>query len=114
MYENAGLVKWYNSGLQPRRSRAAGRFLLLNIYMYYVYLLKSKKDKGFYIGYSADLKARIKDHMEGLVESTKYRIPLRLIYYESYENKIAAQERERKLKQFGSAYKGLIKRLKLE
>jgi putative endonuclease len=83
-------------------------------FMYYVYILKSEKDNKLYIGYSSNLKARLGDHTEGLVEATKNRRPLKLIYYESYENKIAAQERERKLKQFGSAYKGLLKRLKLE
>jgi predicted GIY-YIG superfamily endonuclease len=56
-------------------------------YMYYVYLLKSKKDSGFYIGYSSDLRRRFTEHTEGRVESTKNRRPLELIYYESYNTK---------------------------
>lgn len=82
--------------------------------MFYVYLLQSIKDDGFYIGYSSDLKLRFQDHNNGKVESTKHRRPFKLIYYEAYFKKELAEERERKLKQFGSAYNGLLKRLKLK
>jgi len=82
--------------------------------MYYVYLLQSKKDKGFYIGYTLDLKLRFLQHQNGLVKSTKHRRPLKLLYYEAYQTKKLAQEREEKLKQFGSAYTALLKRLKLK
>ncbi|MFH0968990.1 MAG: GIY-YIG nuclease family protein [Patescibacteria group bacterium] len=81
--------------------------------MYYVYLLKSEKDNKFYIGYSSNLKLRIKEHEDGLVESTKHRRPLKLVYYEAYPNKLLAEDRERQLKKFGSAYSGLLKRIKL-
>jgi len=37
-----------------------------------------------------------------------------LIYYEAYNNKNLAEERERKLKKFGSAYSGLLKRISEE
>ncbi|MCX6766035.1 MAG: GIY-YIG nuclease family protein [Candidatus Moranbacteria bacterium] len=79
--------------------------------MFYVYLLKSRKDRRFYVGYSADLKLRIKEHNEGEVEATRHRRPLDLVYYESYKVKKAAQERERKLKHFGAAYYELLKRI---
>jgi putative endonuclease len=82
--------------------------------MYYVYLLQSKRDEGFYIGYSSDLRNRFKEHVAGLVQSTRYRRPLELVYYEAYRSKHAAEERERKLKEFGSAYTGLLKRLGLK
>jgi putative endonuclease len=82
--------------------------------MYYVYLLKSEKDHGYYIGYTSDLRLRYGQHQRGKVESTKHRRPLQLIYYESYLTKELAQKREEKLKKFGSAYKGLLKRLNLE
>jgi putative endonuclease len=81
--------------------------------MFYVYLLLSKKDEKFYIGYSGDLKVRLQEHLNGEVESTKHRRPLKLIYYEAYFNEEMAREREEKLKKFGSSYQGLIKRLGL-
>jgi putative endonuclease len=90
-----------------------GAIPLLKI-MYYVYLLRSAKDDGFYIGYSSDLRLRFQEHNNGEVKSTKYRRPLELIYYEAYFKKELAEERERKLKQFGSSYIALLKRLKLK
>ncbi|MFW5884870.1 MAG: GIY-YIG nuclease family protein [Patescibacteria group bacterium] len=80
--------------------------------MYYVYLLESKKDSKYYIGYSSNLKLRYEEHQSGLVDSTKNRRPLELIYYESYNKKHLAIKREENLKKFGSAYYGLLKRLK--
>ncbi len=79
--------------------------------MYYVYLLKSSKDNGYYVGYAADLKQRFLEHQKGKVHSTKNRRPLELFYYEAYSEQKIAQERERKLKQFGSSYRGLLNRL---
>ncbi|MBU4445635.1 GIY-YIG nuclease family protein [bacterium] len=49
--------------------------------MYYVYILRSKKDLNNYVGYTKDLKKRLLQHSEGKVSSTKNRIPLDLIYY---------------------------------
>ncbi|MBD3311567.1 MAG: GIY-YIG nuclease family protein [Candidatus Magasanikbacteria bacterium] len=80
--------------------------------MFYVYILKSKKDSKFYIGFTSNLRLRLKNHIDGKVKSTKYRRPLELIYYESYIVEELAKEREKKLKQYGSAYTGLMKRLK--
>lgn len=51
--------------------------------MYYVYVLISEKDKRFYVGYTNDLKKRVKEHSSGRVDSTKNRLPLQLIYYEA-------------------------------
>ena len=66
--------------------------------MYYTYVLLSKKDKNFYVGYTDDLKNRIKQHKSGKAESTKYRLPVILIYYECCLNKFDAIKRERYLK----------------
>jgi len=62
--------------------------------MFYVYLLHSQKDNGFYIGYTIDIKNRLKRHNNGEVVSTKHRRPLSLIYYEVYTNEKDAQGRE--------------------
>lgn len=66
--------------------------------MYYVYVLFSKKDNLFYIGYSANLVRRIKEHKTGQVTATKYRLPLILVFYEAYLNKSDALRRERYFK----------------
>ncbi|KKQ24048.1 MAG: hypothetical protein US40_C0006G0063 [Candidatus Roizmanbacteria bacterium GW2011_GWC2_37_13] len=66
--------------------------------MFYVYILFSEKDRLLYTGYTDDLKSRYKMHMNGFVKSTKYRRPLKLIYYESYINELDARRRELFLK----------------
>jgi len=52
--------------------------------MFYVYLLHSTKDNGFYIGFSTDLKRRLSEHTRGDSFATKSRGPWKLIYYEAY------------------------------
>ncbi len=81
--------------------------------MYYVYLLKDCNNK-FYIGYSNNLKRRLREHLSNKVYTTKRMSNPRLIYYESYSSIELAKDRERKLKQFGSTYHGLMKRLRLK
>ena len=66
--------------------------------MYFVYVLQSLKDKNYYIGYTNDLKNRIKQHNNGKVKSTKYRTPFKLIYYEASRNRYDALKREKYLK----------------
>jgi len=66
--------------------------------MYYTYILKSKKDKLFYIGYTKDLKSRLKEHNSGKVFSTKNRLPMELVYYEACLNQQDATHREKYLK----------------
>ena len=53
--------------------------------MFYTYVLFSLKDKKLYAGYSKDVKLRFEQHKKGLVESTKNRRPLELIYYSPRE-----------------------------
>lgn len=66
--------------------------------MFYVYILFSEKDKKLYTGYSPDLKVRVKKHNDGYVKATKYRRPLKLIYYEVYKEELDAKRREIYLK----------------
>ena len=66
--------------------------------MYYVYLLHSTKDIGFYIGFSTDLKRRLSEHTRGASFATKSRGPWKLIYYEAYTEREDAEGREKFLK----------------
>lgn len=63
--------------------------------MYYVYVLQSKQDDNLYIGFTSDLKQRIKEHESGKNFSTKSRRPFRLVFYEALLTKEEALERER-------------------
>jgi len=66
--------------------------------MYYVYILQSERDKEFYIGRTGDLTRRYSEHQAGRVESTKNRLPLKLMCYEAYNTKEEAARREEYLK----------------
>ncbi len=66
--------------------------------MYYVYVLVSEKDKSFYTGSTSNLKNRFLQHQKGYVDSTKNRLPVKLIFYEAYLNKYDAVRREDYLK----------------
>ena len=79
--------------------------------MYYVYILYSKKDGQLYTGCTPNLRSRIKKHFNGFVTSTKYRLPLQLIYYEAYQSDTDARKREIYLKG-GKGKKELKRHLK--
>src|SRR3989339_1556230 len=64
----------------------------------YVYVLQSLKTDGLYIGYTIDLKRRLKEHNDGLSFSTKPYLPWQLIHYEAYLNEKDAKRREKYLK----------------
>ncbi len=65
---------------------------------YYVYILQSLKDNSFYIGYTSDLRKRIKKHNSGDNSATKPHIPYKLIFYEAFLERIDAKNREGYLK----------------
>jgi len=69
--------------------------------MHYVYVLRSISDGGFYIGYSANLRRRVAQHIEGAALATSYRGPWKLIYYEAYLEQTDALGREKYLKSGG-------------
>lgn len=66
--------------------------------MHYVYVLKSLKDKDFYVGRTENLKQRITEHFKGEVLSTKNRRPLKFMYAEISNNIKDAVYREKYLK----------------
>jgi putative endonuclease len=65
---------------------------------YYVYVLQSLRDKGFYIGSTRDLRARLRLHNAGAVRSTSPRRPFEVIFYEAYRSEYDAKRREIYLK----------------
>ncbi len=79
--------------------------------IHWIYILLSLKDKKRYIGYTSDLKNRLKLHNKGKVYSTKYRRPLVLIYTEGCLSEEDARRREKYLKTTGGR-RFLAKRLK--
>ena len=67
---------------------------------YFTYILKSLKDGKYYTGYTKNIELRFEQHNKGLVDSTKDRRPLILIYFEACLNQEDALHREKYLKTY--------------
>jgi len=78
--------------------------------MYYVYVLKSKKDGKYYTGYTENLERRIQEHNRGKSRSVKGRGPFEVVWVERYDSKSEAMRRERVIKKYkgGRVFKKLI------
>lgn len=76
---------------------------------HYVYILKCSDD-SYYVGYSDNLKNRVSYHNKELVNSTKDRRPVQLLWYCCFNNKTKALQFEKYLKK-GSGFAFSRKRL---
>ena len=78
---------------------------------YFVYLLENNFDKGWYIGFTTDLKQRVADHNSGKGgRTTRIKKNWKIIYFEGYRIKKDATGREKFLKS-GSGRRYLKKQL---
>ena len=80
--------------------------------MYFVYIIQSINSKKFYIGYTSDLEKRLQNHNSGANRSTSRNKPWKIIYFEKFDDKKSAWQREQKIKKYkgGDAFKKLIKK----
>ncbi len=69
--------------------------------MFYVYLLKNNAKGNIYIGFTSDLKRRLREHVAKKPE---------LVYYEAFKSEKDARKREKMLKQ-GQTTRRLKERL---
>jgi predicted GIY-YIG superfamily endonuclease len=65
--------------------------------MWYVYILLCSDGKH-YTGCTSDLKDRLSRHNSGQVDSTKCKLPVKLIYFSAFPDKYKAFEFEKYLK----------------
>ena len=75
-------------------------------YIYYVYILASKKNGTLYVGVTSDLYKRVWEHKNGIAEdfTKRYSIHL-LVYFEDYKNIWEAIAREKFIKGKSRKYK---------
>lgn len=66
--------------------------------MYYVYILKSGKDKSHYIGYTKNLVNRVSEHNSGESKYSRSKTPYNLVWYCAYPSKDKAIAFEKYLK----------------
>jgi putative endonuclease len=65
--------------------------------MFYVYVLKDVTGR-LYVGYTHDLKTRIKQHGAGKTWTTHRMKDFELVFYEAYKSKEDAMRREKYFK----------------
>ena len=66
--------------------------------MNYVYILKCS-DNTLYTGWTTSLEKRLKAHNSGKgAKYTKARLPVEIVYFEEFDNKIDAMKREYAIK----------------
>ena len=66
----------------------------------YVYLLRSTYDNKFYVGSTTDMIKRLHQHETGKVKATCYRRPVKLEFFQGYDDISTARKIERRLKSF--------------
>ena len=93
-------------------SRESGNPEVMDTKNYYVYILASKRNGTLYIGVTSDLKKRVFEHKNNIVEgfTKKYKVH-NLVYYEQTKDIKSAIEREKRLKKWKRIWKlSLIKK----
>ncbi len=66
--------------------------------MFYVYILKSQKDKSYYVGTTEDLNKRIDDHNRGTATYSSSKVPFVLVWSCNLDDKKKALDFEKYLK----------------
>jgi len=86
----------------PRRRESRS----MNSKSYYVYILASERNGTLYIGFTNDLKRRIFEHRNNLIDgfTKKYKVHS-LVYYEETNDVNSAIEREKILKTWNRHWK---------
>ena len=76
--------------------------------MNYTYILRCK-DNTLYTGWTNNLEKRIEAHNAGKgAKYTKARLPVELVYYEEFETKEAAMQREYAIKKLTRKQKNVL------
>mgnify|MGYP001563394235 CR=1 FL=1 len=80
--------------------------------MYHIYILKSKKDNQYYVGYTNNPDVRLRLHNASKVQATKNRGPWEVFHTEQFQTERGAIKRERQIKSWES--RKAIERLKFK
>lgn len=84
--------------LWPATNQLTSFVIVVNLFVYYFYILKSLKNQKLYLGSTPNLRARLKSHNNGENKATKPNIPYELIFYSGFKSKEDAIECEQYFK----------------
>ncbi|MBU4223729.1 GIY-YIG nuclease family protein [Patescibacteria group bacterium] len=79
--------------------------------MWFVYLIKSEKNKWYYVGSTNRLQKRLFEHNKFKVKSTKAYAPFKLVFKKEFNLEKDAREYERKLKDCRTEKERIIRKL---
>jgi putative endonuclease len=73
---------------------------------YYVYILTRERNSVFYVGVTNNLLRRVYEHKKGIISgfTKKYNVKM-LVYYEHFNDVLAAICREKAIKKWQRKYK---------
>jgi len=74
--------------------------------VFYAYILRCSDGRCYY-GSTNDLIQRLRQHRNARVRSTKWRLPVQLVYFEEHTTLDQARQRERFFKTHGMRRKAL-------
>ena len=77
----------------------------------YVYLLRSRQDGSYYVGWTTDVLRRLDEHNQGLGTYSQRKRPWQLVGVEAYPSPMAAKARERVLKRSPRSFTRFKKRV---
>jgi len=63
--------------------------------MFYLYVLRSQKTGGLYVGSTTDVEKRLQRHNRGDAKSTRHGVPWAALHTESFITRSEAVRRER-------------------
>lgn len=76
--------------------------------MPFVYILQCS-DMSYYTGYAVDLERRLLEHQQGTgCKYTRGRLPVALVYWEEWQSKSQAMQREYQIKQLRKTAKSKL------
>ena len=66
--------------------------------MFYAYVIQSLRDGSYYKGHCENIEVRLKQHNLGMTKSIKSKVPFKVAYFEEFEKRELAIEREKYFK----------------
>ena len=66
--------------------------------MFYAYVLKSVHHDYYYKGHCENMEIRLKEHNAGMTKSISNKVPFEIIYYETFQTREEAINREKYFK----------------
>ena len=66
--------------------------------MYFVYILKSQKERTYYIGQTENIENRVNEHNRGKSAYTRRKAPWDLVHVEEFDTRSEAMKREHEIK----------------